>query len=155
VPTRHLQLTAIGATLINTTSLLQAEKLELVEKRRNVHIWSLKLSKLTTWAGVLLGKLIIILPAKKFRAFYGTRNFIDVFTWAHHLTLSSARWTQSTSFYSFIASALHRKFESDKGKEETEWSMKIRVREHSEIFSRFIPQTEENAESIVNQPRPL
>jgi hypothetical protein len=34
---------------------------------------------------------------RKFHAFYGNRRFITVFTTARHLSLSRAKWTQSTS----------------------------------------------------------
>jgi hypothetical protein len=42
---------------------------------------------------------------KKFRAFYGTRRFIPVFTRARHRSLSWARWIQATS--SHIISSGH------------------------------------------------
>ena len=40
--------------------------------------------------------IIIPQPANKFPAFYTTRRFITVFTTARHLSLSWARWIQST-----------------------------------------------------------
>ena len=43
---------------------------------------------LTPWSRVLLEKLTVFQPVKKFPAFYGTRRFITSFTSARHLSLS-------------------------------------------------------------------
>jgi hypothetical protein len=45
---------------------------------------------LTPWSRVFLEKYAQLV--KKFPAFYGTRRFITVFTRAHHLSLSWAKW---------------------------------------------------------------
>jgi hypothetical protein len=58
-------------------------------------LWSARLTKLTSWSWALLEKLPIVQPLKNFRAFYGTRRFITVFTRALHWSLSSARSIQS------------------------------------------------------------
>ena len=50
----------------------------------------------TPCSTVLLEKLTVPQPAKKFPAFYGTRRFITTFTSARHLSLSSATSIQST-----------------------------------------------------------
>jgi hypothetical protein len=50
----------------------------------------------TPWSRVLHVKLTVTQLIKKFPTFYGTRKFIAVFTWAHHWSLSWARWFQST-----------------------------------------------------------
>jgi hypothetical protein len=43
---------------------------------------------MTPWSRVLLEKLIVAQPVKKFPAFYGIRRFITVFTRDHHWSLS-------------------------------------------------------------------
>jgi hypothetical protein len=47
------------------------------------------------WSWIILEKLIVTQPVKKFPAFYGTRRFITVFTRSRHWSLSWARWIQS------------------------------------------------------------
>jgi len=51
----------------------------------------------TPWNRVLLEKLIVSQPVKKFPAFYGTRRFIIAFTSAPHLSLSWVWSIQSSS----------------------------------------------------------
>jgi hypothetical protein len=46
---------------------------------------------------LLLDKLIVVRLIKKLPAFYGTRRILTVFWTAHHQTLPSASWIQSTS----------------------------------------------------------
>jgi hypothetical protein len=43
---------------------------------------------LTPRGSALLEKKVVPQPIKKFSAFYGIRNFITMFTTAHHLSLS-------------------------------------------------------------------
>jgi hypothetical protein len=50
----------------------------------------------TPWSRVLLEKLTVTQPVKKYPAVYGTRRFITVFIRAHHWSLSWARRIQST-----------------------------------------------------------
>jgi hypothetical protein len=52
--------------------------------------------RLTPWSRALLEKVTNAQLLKKFLAFFETRNFITVFTRAHHWYLSWARWIQST-----------------------------------------------------------
>jgi len=52
--------------------------------------------KLTPWSIILLEKIIVTHPFKKFPALFGTWRFITVFTRVHHWSLSWARWIQST-----------------------------------------------------------
>jgi hypothetical protein len=40
---------------------------------------------------ILLDKLIVVQPVKKFQAFYGTQRFITVFTGVHYSSLYSSR----------------------------------------------------------------
>jgi len=42
-------------------------------------------------SGILLEKITVTQVVKKFPAFYLTRKFITVFTWARHWSLSRAR----------------------------------------------------------------
>jgi hypothetical protein len=51
---------------------------------------------LTPWSKVLLEKLIVMQPVKKFHAFYETWRFITILTRACHWSLSWDRWIQST-----------------------------------------------------------
>jgi hypothetical protein len=60
----------------------------LFEHIRNHSITGGLVTKLTLWSRVLLEKLIVIHLVKKFPAFYGTHNFLTVFTRAHHRSLS-------------------------------------------------------------------
>jgi hypothetical protein len=55
---------------------------------------------LTIWKRVL-EKLTITQLVKKISAFYGTRRFITVFTWARHWSLTWARCIQSTTSTQF------------------------------------------------------
>jgi len=48
------------------------------------------------WSRVLVEKLTATHFVNRFPSFCGTRIFITVFTTAHHLSLSWARWLQST-----------------------------------------------------------
>ena len=43
---------------------------------------------ITPYSTVLLQKLALSQPVKKFPAFYGTRKFVSAFTSARHLSLS-------------------------------------------------------------------
>jgi hypothetical protein len=52
---------------------------------------------ITPWSRVLLEKLIVAQPVKKFSAFYRIRSFISVFTRACHLSLCCFRWVRSTT----------------------------------------------------------
>jgi hypothetical protein len=51
----------------------------------------------TSCSTVLLEKLRVTQPVKKFPSFYGTRRFIAVFTIIHHWSLSWARWIRYTT----------------------------------------------------------
>jgi len=53
--------------------------------------------QLTPWLKVLLDKLTVPHPIKKSPKCYGIWRFITVLTTAHHLSISCARWIQSTS----------------------------------------------------------
>jgi len=46
-----------------------------------------RIDKVLAWNGVLLDKILVSHPDKKFPAFYGRRQFITVFTRAHHSSL--------------------------------------------------------------------
>jgi hypothetical protein len=48
-----------------------------------------------SWSRVVLEKLIVTQLVNKFPTFYGTFRFIIMFTRAHHLSLSWARWVWS------------------------------------------------------------
>ena len=61
------------------------------------HIKDTYFYSLLTNCTVLLEKLTIPQPVKKFPAFYGVRMFIIVFKRARHLHLSRATWIQTTS----------------------------------------------------------
>jgi len=53
-------------------------------------------NSLTPWSRVLFEKLTVTQLVKKVPTFYGIWKFITVFLTTHHLTLSWARWIQST-----------------------------------------------------------
>jgi hypothetical protein len=51
---------------------------------------------------------------RKFPIFYGTRTFITLFPRAHHWSLSSAKWIQSTpSYYPFCFLSCSKMIQSD------------------------------------------
>lgn len=58
-------------------------------------------SQPTPWTTVLK-KLLFPRLAKKLPAFYEILRFITVFTTAHHITLSTATWIQSTPFHHIL-----------------------------------------------------
>jgi hypothetical protein len=55
-----------------------------------------QLTKLTSWSRVLSEKSLAVQVFKNFLMFYGTRNFITVFTRALHESLFWVRWIQTT-----------------------------------------------------------
>lgn len=69
------------------------------------HFWmlfikkKLDLTKQTSWKQIY-EKLIVPWVIKQFPAFYGSQRLIIIFTWAHHLSLSWARWIQSICSHS-------------------------------------------------------
>ena len=64
-------------------------------------------SRLNPRNRVLLEKLTVRQPVKKFPAFYGTHMFITAFTKAHQLPLSSTRPIQSTHYILFLPDPLY------------------------------------------------
>jgi len=57
-----------------------------------------QLHKLTSWSGVLLGKLTVVQLLNKFSIFYGTARSNIVFTRTCHSYLFCASWIQSTAW---------------------------------------------------------
>jgi hypothetical protein len=55
-----------------------------------------------SWSWALLEEPPIVQLFKNFSAFYGTRRFITVLTRALHLSLSRARWFQSTPPHNYL-----------------------------------------------------
>lgn len=65
---------------------------------------------ITPWSRVPSDKLIVPHPVKKFLSFYETPKFLPLYHKSHHLSISYARWIQSTTSYpsvKFILTSFH------------------------------------------------
>jgi hypothetical protein len=88
----------IAVSLLSESFIRFGDYAKWAEKHRECYVKCPLLLNLTyllnPWSRILLEKLIVSQPVKKFPLFYGTRRFIAVFASVRHLSPSWARSIQ-------------------------------------------------------------